>query len=255
MDLLNLPPIARLHQRLFAFAYRLHEAELDLVAHLPRLIRAWRPDWPSKVPLGLDVGAGLGPYALHMLKYCTDVVVVEPNSAQAAYLRRTLGDRVQVIEAAASDSSGTAWLVDDGTGSTWRRPLARLSPSSNSHVWRQPCAVETVDRLMDRLGLAQTPGPLVAKIDVEGHELAVLQGMTALLHERPALIVIEIETRLNPNSRAVFDFFKAAGFECHVYHRGRLLPASHETAEMMAQRVPTRFARLAGYRSNFIFLR
>ncbi len=253
MGLFDFRPVARIHQRMFTSAYRLHEAELDLVRNLPRILSKQGLCWTPDTALGLDVGAGLGPYSRHMLRWCREVIAVEPNAAQAAYLRRVFDHRVHVAAVAVSDRPGQAFLVDRSAGTrSWRRPLARIAAATEAEAWRQPCTVETVDRLVEQIGCSQE-GPLLAKIDVEGHELPVLRGMASLLGRKPALLVIEIESRLSPDYAESFRFLDGMGFDCFVYGRGKLTPASAADAEAMRGRNPGRFGRLAGYRSNFVF--
>jgi FkbM family methyltransferase len=256
MALLDLRPVAFIHHRIFTSAYRLHEAELDLVRHLPRVLAAQGVVWPAGFALGLDIGAGLGPFSHHMLRWCRTVVAIEPNAKQAAYLRRVFGSSIHVAEVAVSDRPGQAYLIDQsGAAGTWRRPLARISSSSEpAEQWHQPCSVDTVDRLVAGLTFAGA-GALLAKIDVEGHELAVLHGMTELLAREPALLIVEIESRLNPDYAAVFQFLEGLGFSCFVYENGNLVSASLAEVEAMRNRKPTRFGRLTGYRSNYVFLR
>ena len=255
MKLLELTPVARLHQRLFTLAYHLHEAELELIAGLPGKLRSESPRWPDRAVLGLDIGAGTGPYGRKLLAHCDQVVLVEPNREQAAYLRRAFGARAHVVETAAGSAAGSALLVDD-RGDGWRRPLARLAAAgAGATGWQQVCAVDTMDAMAERLGLLDSSGALIAKIDVEGTELSVLQGMSRLLADRPALLIIEIEARLNSAYAEVFALLAQTGFACYVYKNGRLFPGTADMAAEMAGRSPGRFARLSGYRSNFIFLR
>ncbi|WP_055045721.1 FkbM family methyltransferase [Devosia sp. A16] len=254
MKLLEFTGLARLHHHLFTLAYHAHEAELELVAGLPRAVRRVMPHWPDRAALGIDIGAGTGPYGRKLMRHCDEVVLVEPNHEQAEYLRRSFGASAQVVEAAAGRAAGTALLVDAGAGG-WRRPLARLGAAADGKGWQQACRVETVDGICERLGLMGRPGAIVAKIDVEGAEQAVLEGMPRLLADRPALLIIEIEARLNPDYAGIFSLLAGQGFGCFVYEAGRLQPGGPEQAAAMLTRSPGRFGRLNSYRSNFVFLR
>jgi FkbM family methyltransferase len=244
-----------LHQRLFTLAYRAHEAELELLPRFGRKIHAVNAEWPSRAAIGFDIGAGTGPYGRRLLACCEDVVLVEPNREQAAYLRRAFGTDAHIVEAAAGRTSGGGILTDH-QGRGWRRPLAKLSdvPASSSD-WQQTCRVETIDAIAGGLGLLSKSGALIAKIDVEGTEMGVLEGMPRLLANRRALLIIEVEASLNPDYSDVFDWLAKAGFACFAYQRGQLVPAGPAQVAAMAGRRPGRFGRLKGYRSNFVFLR
>lgn len=254
MNLLEFTGLARLHHHLFTLAYHAHEAELELVAGLPRKARQVLAGWPTRAALGIDIGAGTGPYGRKLMRHCDEVVLVEPNHEQAEYLRRSFGAGAHVVEAAAGSAAGTALLVDAGTGG-WRRPLARLGAADEGKGWQQACRVETVDGIAERLGLLERPGAIVAKIDVEGAERAVLEGMSRLLADRSALLIIEIEARLNPDYAGIFSLLAGQGFGCFIYRAGRLAPGGPEQAAAMLDRSPGRFGRLNNYRSNFVFLR
>lgn len=247
--------LTRLHQELFTLAYRLHEGELELFDGFPAAVQAVDRGWPQRAAIGFDIGAGTGPYARKMLDCCDEVVLVEPNREQAAYLRRAFGSRPHVVEAAAGNAPGASFLVDAAPGG-WRRPLARLAPDAKpGEGWQQPCRVETVDAMADALGLLSRSGAVIGKIDVEGEELSVLEGMPRLLADRQALLIVEIDGRLNPAYKDAFAWLAREGFTCLAYEGGRLVPGGPEDVARMAGRSPGRFARLKGYRSNFVFLR
>jgi FkbM family methyltransferase len=115
-----------------------------------------------------------------MLQCGAQVVAVEPNPRLARLLKR-LYPNIDVSQAAMSDKTGTAELH-----------ISHLSPSvaSISQQWidsvsQQPAfsrvkwegtievTTTTLDALIDQFG-----HPSFCKIDVEGSELAVLQGLT-----------------------------------------------------------------------------
>lgn len=246
---------ARLHHRLFSLAYRLHEAELGFFANLPGILRRLHPGWPATA-VGFDVGAGLGPYAAAMRRYCDPLVLIEPNRRQAAYLRRVFPNGPAVVEAAMSDSAGTAMLVDEGRAGSWRRPLARLDTGdAGGWAWSQAVSVDSLDAVAARLGILPRRRALVIKIDVEGHELHVLKGASRLLDGPPALVMVEIVRQMNPESEAVFEFFADRGFSASCFKGGRLEPATHDKVLAMAGRPHGRFTRLSGLVNNFIFIR
>ncbi|HYM71712.1 MAG TPA: FkbM family methyltransferase, partial [Stellaceae bacterium] len=108
------------------------------------------------------------------------VLCCEPNPAVAAALAATLRinnlGQAQVVPVAVSDADGDGWLAVDASDSGQSRlaaggiavPLRALDSLVAEHA-------------LDRLDLV--------KIDVEGHEAAVLAGATRTLKRlRPALI-------------------------------------------------------------------
>jgi FkbM family methyltransferase len=65
------------------------------------------------------------------------------------------------------------------------------------------------------------------KIDVEGHELAVLRGGLATIRRCFPTLLIEIEDRHKPNAcKEVFDFLSALGYEGYFIQNKQLVSVS-----------------------------
>lgn len=182
---------------------------LKVITHTaPRLVwryrsRAWLsgrgepelaliPKLCDRQTVALDVGAAAGEFAIHMAGHAHEVWAFEPQAEQATTLRTIYGGtHVRVEEVALSDHEGHALLRipgDRGRSTIEaRNPLLEVGNIREVRV-----AVRALDsyRFVARVS--------VMKIDVEGHEEAVLRGAANLLSaDRPALI-IEIEERHNP---------------------------------------------------------
>ena len=81
--------------------------------------------------IAVDVGANMGIYAFAMAKHAGQVVAFEPNTDLWPFLRRFLGDRVRLEDAALSGSAGQAEfrVVADNTGVATieaRNPLSMI---------------------------------------------------------------------------------------------------------------------------------
>lgn len=137
----------------------------------------------------VDVGAHVGIYgvtACRALRAGRRALLLEPNPVARAQLERNLelnGVTVAtVLPAAASDGPGTAVLhVPTSPDASWS------SLQGGRFAEGVPVEIETttVDREVERLGLV----PSLIKIDVEGHELAVLAGAAGTCERhRPAVI-------------------------------------------------------------------
>lgn len=233
--------------------YRLAEAETAFIDDFPRQIRTVAPSWPTAPLIGLDVGAGVGVYARLMARHAACVVALEPHAAQANFLRALHLDRVDIREAAASRTAGRARLSDRGAGA-WRRPEATLETRA-AFDWSQDCATLALDDLLPELEQRAPGFATLVKIDVEGHESAVLDGAQTLLARAHVCLLIEIEARHNPDFAAIFQRLAAIGYQAFSYSQGRLTPAGPADVEAMRGRTGGRFAALRGYRNNFIFVR
>jgi FkbM family methyltransferase len=140
----------------------------------------------------LDIGANIGLMAIPILNACPDCLVVsfDPSPNSLPYLRRTVSesrfaDRWTIVPRALSDSRGQAEFclaskelsMFDGLRDTHRVTVAQSVTVD----------VSTLDAEWERLG---RPAVSAIKCDVEGNELAILNGAGALLdRDRPFVLV------------------------------------------------------------------
>ena len=176
----------------------------------------------------VDVGANLGWFTLQAarLEKVRRVVAIEPDVGNHRLLRTNLdrnglASRVDAVACAVGKGSGLALLsrykgsnlgkhslaVDHGQGGTW-------------------VPVESLDALLDRLGLAQAPVAAI-KVDVEGYEPLVMQGAQGALARARALLV-ELSPAL---SRAggldvaqALDDIAGAGFVPDIWDQSGAVP-------------------------------
>jgi FkbM family methyltransferase len=140
-------------------------------------------DWAPRGGTALDVGVWYGPWTARMGQLAARVVSIEPNPDLARLLRASF-PAVQVIEAAASDRTGTArlWLPDGGRGAEGVASLEH--PSDRS--------VEVSRVTIDSLDLADVR---FIKMDIEGHEAAALRGAEHTIRRDSPMLLLELETR------------------------------------------------------------
>jgi FkbM family methyltransferase len=216
------------------------EPELALVGLLARPDRAF-----------LDIGANKGVYVMAAAGRFAAVYAVEPNPQMAAYLRDCLGGVCTVLECALSDRRGSLPLWVPARGSQAITSLGSLEAGANPGL-AQTSVTVPVERLDD---LSLPPLALV-KIDVEGHERAMLEGGIARLErDRPALIV-EIEERHHPGrSDEVVARLADLGYEAFYLEGGSLRPlAGASIAALQAAGPPPPGHPRRSYINNFVFL-
>jgi FkbM family methyltransferase len=127
------------------------------------------------VPRGclvFDIGANVGDVTALLLDIGARVVAVEPTPELAALIRKRY--HVPVVQAAAGASVGTAELAVgvDLEHSTLSLDYQTVHPNRHSGQLLT-VRVVTLDSL-----IAEHGRPSFVKIDVEGHELEVLRGLT-----------------------------------------------------------------------------
>ncbi|MFF4543220.1 FkbM family methyltransferase [Streptomyces sp. NPDC001435] len=213
---------------------------------------------PAGCGTAVDVGGWYGPWTRRLSTRARQVVTVEP----VPHLARLLASaafpaNVRVIQAAAADRPGVArlWLPPDDAGDRGVSSLVRRD--IHGRALEVPCVT------LDDLGLRDVG---FIKIDVDGSELAVLRGATALLaRDRPALFV-ELESRIQPIG-PVLTYLRLLGYEGWVLPGTSWIPlasfpleahqagTAHVVSRGLLRRVlPFRAVRGPRYVNSVLFL-
>jgi len=119
-----------------------------------------------------------------MVEVGGQVVALEPHPVLFRQLKRMCGRRpgVTLLELAVGASAGSATLHAKASNPTistlspeWAASALEAGDSNGGVVWDSafPVTVTTLDALIDRYG-----APGFCKLDIEGSELAALQGLT-----------------------------------------------------------------------------
>lgn len=142
--------------------------------------RRFYRQWIRPGDLCFDVGANVGERALLFLALGARVVAVEPQPACVAALRAIDDERLAIEEVALGAEPGTATLriADASTISSLAEGWIERVRESGRFVgndWQETLevAVSTLDALVARHGT-----PAFCKIDVEGYEAEVLEGLS-----------------------------------------------------------------------------
>ena len=191
--------------------------------------------------LCFDIGAHLGDRTAHFAGLGARVVAVEPQPLLHAALRRRFGrePRVTLVAAAVGAAAGRAELAIDPMNPT----VATLSSDFIARAgrsrgfrrtrWREriEVAVTTLDALIAAHGV-----PGFCKIDVEGYEHAVVEGLT---HPLPRLSLEYLPAALDPaliaiarlNQLGAYRFNRSPG-ESMRFVASRWLGAAEMVAEL-----------------------
>lgn len=167
-----------------------------------------------------DVGANVGVYAAQFAEHgAANVVCFEPAPAAVAALRRRFPESstgpnpVRIMPVALADRRGTATFSADGTS-----PNNQIGVSDGTKPTVE-VQVHSGDEALVEFAL---PAPNVIKIDVEGYELEVIDGLSQVLSSKALRSVfVEVHFSLLHNRKldrapaAILHTLRQHGFQVH----------------------------------------
>lgn len=162
-------------------------------------------DLLESADLVVDVGANVGYFSIIAARAGVPVLAVEPGELNLEALRTNVArySLVEVCEAAVSDRAGSVPLYGSGQGASVQRGWGGMESTYSSTVM-----AVTLDAL-----LADRGGRLLVKIDVEGHENAVLAGARATLARSPRpVLLVEHGPIVSGDYVGFFETLWAAGY-------------------------------------------
>lgn len=199
--------------------------------------------------ISIDAGANVGTWTWSMARHSKAVHAFEPNPKNLIKLKRNVGGlgNVTVHATALSDTAGEALLrIPRGAKghSNQRASLSAITVGDDQTY--TALAVE-----QKRLDDYRFENVGFIKIDVEGFELALLDGARETLgRERPVLLIEMEEKHTKRSLSDLVATVTAYGYSCLYLKRGQLTPFSNFDAQTQHCNPATR----ADYVFNFIFL-
>lgn len=152
----------------------------------------------------VDVGANIGTMTIYALlsKLFSRAVAIEPDQHNRSILHRNLAinnyvDLVATVSAAASNSAGDLPFYRDA------KNLGAHSLVPGFARSQLPATTVRAERLDDLIASVGVPAQNIGmvKIDVEGHEASVLEGMPQILANAPPLLIEATFPTLDPVDR------------------------------------------------------
>jgi FkbM family methyltransferase len=208
----------------------------------------------------IDVGANYGGYVHFMRHYARRVIAFEPVPEFAELLRRKFPRDVMIKSIALSGRAGEAELYMPMIDGVMVSGCSTISVvASLAYPAHRVLKVRT-----DRLDSVYGDGTAgFIKIDVEGHEQAVLDGAVETIDRCRPRVLVEIDQHLSPGGlERAEGYFSRLGYRGHYVHRGRLErieefsladlqnPANKTDLTVSLRERP----RVEDYVNNFIFL-
>jgi FkbM family methyltransferase len=137
-------------------------------------VHAWLRPYIDRVDMVFDIGSNIGDHTRAYLDLGKQVIAFEPNPLAFACLAHNCPEATNLNIAASDEAGVLRFSVSENVGAS------RITEDGELFV-----AAEAIDGL----GL---PPPGFVKIDVEGHEIKVLQGMKQTLRDHHPMVFVEI---------------------------------------------------------------
>lgn len=203
------------------------------------------PKLVDRTGIAVDIGANEGYWSLQLARYAKDVHAFEPNPICLAQLRRALPGSVTLHPVALSDSSGTRKLRFD-PNNTGIGTIETGNPLTENVGIKQIETKDVTTTCLDDFGFSNVA---LIKIDVEGHEEAVLRGAAATIERSRPTVICEIEERHNSGGLArIRALFEGLGYRECALDGGRLRPLADIETD------GKRKLGVAGGVNNFVFV-
>ncbi len=184
------------------------------------------------------------------------MIAFEANPAVAQFARAVVPRNVEVVNAALSSAPGRATLsIPRNSKGKAIDELATIEPGNPLYTGDNDTVQVEVKRL-DDFGIANCS---FIKIDVEGHEEAVLDGAANLIAARRPVLMIELDESLNRGALArLAARYAALDYRAFFLSHGELRPvgefdsATHQNAANLKPR--RKLPRGVEYINNFVFV-
>lgn len=161
-----------------------------------------------------DIGANVGLYTWEVREACPtrNILTFEPDPENIKLLEKTLGEanlqNLEICQSALSNQTGYASFFQDtltsATGCVGGNDKPWIEQYLNSSSNEIRVKTETIDSIVK-----DDKTPSLIKIDVEGHEVEVLQGGRNTLNEAKTLLIIE---SFPPKLHTVLSFLHEIGY-------------------------------------------
>jgi FkbM family methyltransferase len=204
----------------------------------------------------IDIGCSIGTYAAEMARYAGKVIAFEANPAVAQFARTVAPRNVEVVNVALSSAAGSATLkIPRSPKGDTINELATIEVGNPLHAGNAATTEVAVKRL-DDFSIANCT---FIKIDVEGHEEAVLEGAERLIAVQRPVLMIELDESLNKGALArLAARYAALNYRAFFLSHGKLRPVSefdpaiHQNATNLRPR--HKLTPGVEYINNFVFV-
>jgi FkbM family methyltransferase len=218
--------------------------------------------------VAVDIGCHKGAYTYWMRRRVGPagaVYAFEPQPSQVAYLRKAFSamryDNVAIVPMAVSNVCGSLPLhIPQGAGLTHAASLEKRGATFNQGndvaVATRLATLDVEVTTIDSFFAAEDRPPSLIKIDIEGHESAVLEGARETLERNRPSLLVECEARHRPDGDVycVFDLLKSHGYDGSFFVDGERRPLGEFDASRHQPALAGHDSPPRGYVNNFAFV-
>jgi FkbM family methyltransferase len=210
--------------------------------------------------IAIDVGANKGSYLWSLSRAVPKgrVVAFEPQPVLINYLRQACSaaglNNITIVGAGVSNVAGSLTLaippcVDDSNSSPGASFETAVSQRENCQFIDVPMVT------LDDYFINEKARIGALKIDVEGHELSVLNGAINLIKKHRPTIVCECEQRHLSNGavKNVIDFIQSQHYMGFLITNKGLIPALDFDPSVHQKHMGERYWDKDDYYNNFVF--
>ena len=174
----------------------------------------------KKIDTLIDIGANIGNHSLFLAKYFKQIEAFEPNpfTFELLKLNASKYQNINIHNFGLSSKEGTFFLSEDS-----RNLGGSKIYSDRNHIPTQLETREVNLKKLDDLEMLCSKNEVLINLDVEGHELKVLEGAIKTLKQFKPCMMIEIEQRHHKiNIDYIFNFITTLGYEISFYNLEKL---------------------------------
>jgi FkbM family methyltransferase len=207
----------------------------------------------------VDVGANVGTYAVEFSKVAQNVFAFEPLKECAEGIENLKLKNTQVFNYALSDEENDLDLKVPLKEGAMVSGLATLSHKNGLDEYENIKTEKIKAIKFDNFWKVNFDQQIdIVKIDVEGYEMNVLDGMKELIPKYKPIFLVEIEKRHNPDYFQVFNFFEQLNYKPFFTRNGISIEKFdvQKIDEFQNEYEPKKFKRgdVNTYINNFFFL-
>lgn len=194
--------------------------------------------------VSLDIGANLGLFVFFLQKYSKRVLAFEPNPYPLRYLYGLVDKNVEIHPIAIGNRNKKVDLFIPKSKKGWSSNGASLNEKELNLGIKFSVECKKIDSLnIEKIGLI--------KIDVEGHEMQVIEGAKNTLIQQQPNLIIENEIVHQKDTSKLFEQIKDYGYEIfYAVSYDKMKKISKFSDIRKLQKFPN--LKRIGYIQNFI---